>query len=540
MYKRMRSSAPRLRFLPAFWLPAFWLPAFWLPAFWLPAFWPSALWPSALWLAALWSLGATGCGPEAELPRARRVLENVPTARLDPALFASLDRGETPEALVLFDTEPVSEARAHVEAACVSRLANRGDLLFEGTRLPAVAVRLRSAEDLLQLVAEPRAVRIEAVRWLARTDIPSLVQIGQPAAAARGAVGEGATVAVVDTGADASAPELGACEVGPGCGVLAAVDLAPEDGMADDEVRHGTNVASIVRLVAPGARIAALDVFTGDLASSVDIAAAVDWILAHQREHRIVAANFSLGAGLFSAPCPDDGLARLVQRLRDAGVAPIVSAGNDGASGAMSAPGCSPAAISVGAVDADDSLAPFSNVSSLTTLVAPGVGIHAGGVWMSGTSQAAPHVSGAWAVLARQRPGDTLDALEDRLVTRSRLVHDDRSGLDLHRLDLDRATEPDPAPPGDTLPPVGALQLGSGAPTTPSRVIPVHIRAFDLSGLDAMCLSTGQTCTAWRTFSTSASVTAPRAGFVVVRLWLRDRAGNVTPTPYTSTVAVLR
>jgi hypothetical protein len=193
--------------------------------------------------------------------------------------------------------------------------------------------------------------------------------------------------------------------------------------------------------------------------------------------------------------------------------------------------------------------------------VAPGVGIRAGGVWMSGTSQAAPHVSGAWAVLTQQRPADGLDALEARFVERSVLVHDTRSGLDLHRLALDLATEPDPAPdpgpepvpdpdpapdpdppppPADTYPPVGVLELAGGAVRTSERTIPVGIRAFDLSGLDSMCLSTNSSCASWTRFSTTTTLTAPGAGVVVVRLWLRDRVGNTTPTPYTATIAVLR
>lgn len=160
-------------------------------------------------------------------------------------------------------------------------------------------------------------------------------------------------------------------------------------------------------------------------------------------------------------------------------------------------------------------------------------------------------MSGAWAVLAQQRPADGLDTLVSRLVDRSVLVHDARSGLDLHRLALDLATEPDPTPPApepvpdpdpgpDTYPPVGVLTLAGGAVSTPTRTIDVAIRAFDLSGLDTMCLSTSSTCAAWTRFSTSATVTAPGAGVTVVRLWLRDRVGNTTPTPYTATIAVLR
>src|SRR2546425_12543627 len=93
----------------------------------------------------------------------------------------------------------------------------------------------------------------------------------------------------------------------------------------------------------------------------------------------------------------------IIDNLRSAGIATVIAAGNAGATNAISVPGCISSAISVGATTKTDDVASYSNVSSFMSLFAPGSSIYSsltgGGFgYLSGTSMATPHVTGAWAV----------------------------------------------------------------------------------------------------------------------------------------------
>jgi Subtilase family/PA domain len=119
----------------------------------------------------------------------------------------------------------------------------------------------------------------------------------------------------------------------------------------------------------------------------------------------------------------------------------VVAAGNDGADGTIGTPGTSPSALTVGAIDRDESLAPFSSRGPRLgdeglkpEITAPGVGIvaaRAAGTAMgspvddlytaaSGTSMATPHVAGAAALLAQAHPTWKADRLKDALVSTAR------------------------------------------------------------------------------------------------------------------------
>lgn len=502
-----------------------------------------------VFLVAVFTL-ALACDPGAErtaLPDAATDHDAGPVG-LDPAesdaadraaLITALDRGEPQRVLIVLD-EPAAPSTHTALIAPAARLAVLAalapdDVIFVGSTLPLMGARVHDRATLEALDRVPGVLRVEPEHLLTRTVVPSLTLIHQPDALARGADGRGYSVAVLDTGADYTTPELGACAApGGACVVSYAQDFAPDDHTRDDTVRHGTNVATIVHAVAPSAHVVALDVFNGTSGSSLDIAAALDWVIANRATYAIVAVNMSLGYGGFTAPCPSEGLAVALGRVRDAGIAAAVATGNSGFTSAISSPACAPTAISVGAVDSTGVVASFSNSASFATLLAPGVYIAGGGVVMSGTSQATPHVAGAIAALRTAYPSDTVTDAIARLVGTGVRTTDARNGIALPRLDLGAATAGGTtAPPPDVTPPTGTVTLPTWATST---TVSFRISASDASGVTSMCVTTATTCTTFVTFAATGTVVVPSGdGVKTVRAWLRDAAGNTTLSPLTAT-----
>ncbi|MBL8918353.1 MAG: S8 family serine peptidase [Myxococcaceae bacterium] len=321
--------------------------------------------------------------------------------------------------------------------------------------LPVLALVLDTEADLVRLGTSPMVKRVHANAAYELALTQSLALINQPAALAAGHRGEGATVAVLDTGLDYTRAAFGSCTApgSPGtCRVPFVQDFAPTDNALDDH-GHGTNVAGIVLGVAPGARVLGLDVFSGGLAYSNHILAAIDWCIQNRTTYNIVALNMSLGGGSASAPCSTDVFASSVAAAKSAGILSAVATGNNGYTSSISSPACVPAAVSVGAVydsnlgslswstctdavTAADRVTCFSNSASFITLVAPGSSITAAGITMSGTSQATPHVAGGIAVLAAAFPADSVEERLQRLVTSGSTVVDHRNGVAKPRLDL--------------------------------------------------------------------------------------------------------
>ena len=111
-----------------------------------------------------------------------------------------------------------------------------------------------------------------------------------------------------------------------------------------------------------------------------------------------------------------------IDQLRSAGIATVISSGNSGYVDGLAAPACISSAIAVGATTKADAVSSFSNAASFLSLLAPGSSIVSsvpggGFASLSGTSLAAPHVAGAWAVLKGRRPtasvAEILAALRD-------------------------------------------------------------------------------------------------------------------------------
>ncbi|MEU6706213.1 S8 family serine peptidase [Streptomyces wuyuanensis] len=271
----------------------------------------------------------------------------------------------------------------------------------------------------------------------------STAQINAPSAWKSGYQGQGVKVAVLDTGVDAAHPDLQ--------GRIAKAKDFSGSSSTDDRFGHGTHVASIVggsgaassgtrRGVAPKAGLLIGKVLGDDgYGSESAVIDGMEWAAGEKAE----VVNMSLGADIRTDGT--DVMSQAVDSLTaTTGTLFVVAAGNSGPDpSGIGSPGAAEAALTVAAVERDDSLAGFSSRGPRfgdgavkPDVSAPGVGIvaaRAAGTTMgtpvdpryvaaSGTSMATPHVAGAAALLAQQHPGWKAQQLKDALISTSRTV----------------------------------------------------------------------------------------------------------------------
>ncbi|MBM7489171.1 hypothetical protein JOD64_000393 [Micromonospora luteifusca] len=383
------------------------------------------------------------CGPDGHLHVIPARVASQIGSVLDPDLF-----DVTTLIADGYDDENASELPLIVQPATASaRVAALGDVLSLPS-IGAVAGRVPKKSPATAKLATNSLLAGAKKVWLDRKvrataltnggqqgDLDrNLGQIAAPDAWKAGYTGKGVRVAVLDSGADFTHPDL----VGR---VADRADFTAEGGDAVDHNGHGTHVASTIagtgaaahgqrRGVAPEAKLVIGKVLD-DHGSGEDsgIIAGMEWAAT-----RADVINMSLGGS-----DPDDGndpLSLAVDGLsKQTGVLFVIAAGNSG--GAIPSPGSAASALTVGAVDRDDKLADFSSRGPLVTshvakpeLVAPGVDIvaaRAAGTNLqdpidqyyegsSGTSMASPHVAGAAALLAQRHPDWTGAQLKAALV----------------------------------------------------------------------------------------------------------------------------
>jgi subtilisin family serine protease len=247
--------------------------------------------------------------------------------------------------------------------------------------------------------------------------------------------GAGQVVGSFDTGVDLSHPDLR--ERYRGNHAISWFDPYFQHASPFDFNGHGTHTtgtavggdASGMNIgVAPGARWIAAKAWDD---SGIGLASAFheifEWFLAPGGDPAnapdVVNSSWAFAIGGCNGEFTADILA-----FRAAGIFPSFAAGNNGpANGSVRSPGAWPDAFAAGATDIDDEVAPFSARGPSPCggpvkpdVSAPGVAVvsaYPGGyLSANGTSMAAPHVSGAVAVLRSINPALTVDELETLLV----------------------------------------------------------------------------------------------------------------------------
>jgi type VII secretion-associated serine protease mycosin len=237
-----------------------------------------------------------------------------------------------------------------------------------------------------------------------------LPRIGAPAAWETTRGSSSVVVAVVDTGVDLDHPDLASrIDVADG------YDFVGHSTVANDDNGHGTHVAGIVAATAnnavgvagtaPDCRILPVKVLDASgRGSTLDVADGIRWAVAKGAE----VINLSL-----ASTAADSYTRSAVAYALAANVVVVAAAGNDGSSAGASYPAAYPGVVGVGASNAADTRASFSNYGSGLDVTAPGVDIMSTetpldrGLYYgekSGTSMASPFVAGVAALVRSQNP----------------------------------------------------------------------------------------------------------------------------------------
>lgn len=434
--------------------------------------------PGMLALLSLWVVGLHPVAALAEGPPALRVLvrlniDTVPEARMRSDSMRMLQR------------QIIDRERSRLERA-IGGSGTRVTGRFAS--LPLLALEVPHAA-LPLLAGRAEVAFIEGDRLYAPSLAESTALVASPALWSAGVDGNGTSVAILDTGVETGHPVFAGKSIVEACfsllgdcpgGATQSFGQGSGAPCLASGCDHGTHVAGIAlgdhptyAGVAPGADLVAIQVFSlvsgndcppGEdpcaLAYTSDIIRGLEYVNSLAGAMPIASVNLSLGGGTYTSEgqCNSENASmRLAMaNLRASGVAPVVASGNDGLINAMSSPACVSSAVSVGSTTKQLQVSSFSNSASFLEMLAPGSAIASsvpGGGFATffGTSMAAPHVAGAFALYREAFPDETVGTMLAALEEGGIPVTDPANGLSHPFLQVDAIVVPEPAAVGATL-----------------------------------------------------------------------------------------
>lgn len=411
-----------------------------------------------------------------------------PPGAVAESVIVIFEDGEMGLGAVSADSPPVAMTQAHTSAAVQ---AFGGTVRETYDNFPMMAVDVDAAgRAYIESLPGVVAVQENRVNYLALADSTDIIGADDPDGAgprigawAAGYTGAGQAVAIIDNGFDTDHVMLNGKVVAEACfsGASSSVSNCPNGlrsqtgtGAASHEpctlnsgsvCSHGTHVAGIAagspysawRGVAYDADLVLVNVFStipqfigaDVVAYDSDIIAGLDYVYQVADTYNISAVNMSLGGGRYFSDC--DAIApayvAVAQQLESKDVAVIAASGNSGWADSISYPACVSNILAIGATDDNDNVPYFTNTATgMIDLMAPGEDIVSAypGIGIgqkSGTSMAAPHIAGAWALFREAFPDASNTTILQRLQARATSVVEPDSGISFPRINIDLAIE---------------------------------------------------------------------------------------------------